>query len=251
MHASVRDFVAAIHYPSAMKRGDLPAPAKDRTMPFSRLRTLLLVFLLAFFVALVQFDIIAVAFEKLNLSRESGYLLFMSALIGSMINLPLFRMRRRQTPRGVAEDATGAPFGMREAPGAPQVTVAVNVGGCLIPASFSFYLFAHGAMGAAQTWMAVATVALVSYWSSRPMRGIGVVMPFLVAPVTAVLVASLLDHEQRAPLAYIGGTLGVLLGADLFRLRDIRGLGAPVASIGGAGTFDGVFITGLLAVLLA
>lgn len=57
--------------------------------------------------------------------------------------------------------------------------------------------------------------------------------------------------EQRAPLAYVGGTLGVLLGADLFRLRDIRRLGAPVASIGGAGTFDGVFITGLLAVLLA
>ena len=28
-------------------------------------------------------------------------------------------------------------------------------------------------------------------------------------------------------------------------------LGAPVASIGGAGTFDGIFLTGILAVLLA
>jgi uncharacterized membrane protein len=28
-------------------------------------------------------------------------------------------------------------------------------------------------------------------------------------------------------------------------------MGAPVASIGGAGTFDGIFLTGILAVLIA
>ena len=32
---------------------------------------------------------------------------------------------------------------------------------------------------------------------------------------------------------------------------SIKKLGAPVASIGGAGTFDGIFFTGVLAVLLA
>jgi uncharacterized membrane protein len=52
-----------------------------------------------------------------------------------------------------------------------------------------------------------------------------------------------------APLAYVSGSLGVLIGADLFNLEKIRGLGAPVASIGGAGTFDGVFLTGIIAVL--
>ena len=61
----------------------------------------------------------------------------------------------------------------------------------------------------------------------------------------------LLNLEQSAPLAYISGTLGVLIGADLLRLGDIRKLGAPFASIGGAGTFDGIFITGIVAVLLA
>jgi hypothetical protein len=34
-------------------------------------------------------------------------------------------------------------------------------------------------------------------------------------------------------------------------LGKIHGLGAPVASIGGAGTFDGVFLVGIVAVLLA
>lgn len=43
----------------------------------------------------------------------------------------------------------------------------------------------------------------------------------------------------------------MLIGADLLNLGAVRGLGAPVASIGGAGTFDGIFVTGILAVLLA
>jgi uncharacterized membrane protein len=45
--------------------------------------------------------------------------------------------------------------------------------------------------------------------------------------------------------------LGTLIGADLMNLGSIQGLHAPVLSIGGAGTFDGVFLTGILAVLLA
>lgn len=221
-------------------------------MPFPWLRTLFFLCLLAFFIGLVQFNIVAVAFEKLVLSRESAYLLFISALGGSLINLPLFSMTARRQPRGEpGEEEMRAPFGMRPVPPAGRITVAVNVGGCLIPVSFSIFLLAQGSAAAPDVLIAVATVALVAYLSSRPLRGIGVVMPLLVAPVAAVLVATLLDYEQRAPLAYIGGTLGVLLGADLFRLKDIRSLGGPVASIGGAGTFDGVFISGLVAVLLA
>jgi uncharacterized membrane protein len=42
-----------------------------------------------------------------------------------------------------------------------------------------------------------------------------------------------------------------LIGADLLNLGKVQGLGAPVASIGGAGTFDGIFLIGILAVLIA
>jgi uncharacterized membrane protein len=61
------------------------------------------------------------------------------------------------------------------------------------------------------------------------------------------IIALLLSREQAAPLAYIGG----LIGADLLNLGSARGLGAPVASIGGAGTFDGIFLIGIVAVLIA
>jgi uncharacterized membrane protein len=60
-----------------------------------------------------------------------------------------------------------------------------------------------------------------------------------------------LSRQNAAPLAYIAGSMGTLIGADLTNLDKVRGLGAPVASIGGAGTFDGIFLTGILAVLLA
>jgi uncharacterized membrane protein len=73
----------------------------------------------------------------------------------------------------------------------------------------------------------------------------------LVPALAAGAVALLLARQRAAPLAYICGSLGTLLGADLLNLNRLQGLGAPVASIGGAGTFDGIFLTGILAVLIA
>ena len=40
------------------------------------------------------------------------------------------------------------------------------------------------------------------------------------------------------------GSLGVLIGADLLNLEKLQDLGVPVLSIGGADTFDGIFVTG-------
>jgi uncharacterized membrane protein len=87
-------------------------------------------------------------------------------------------------------------------------------------------------------------------------QGLGIVTPALLPPLIAALAAILMVYVWGAPhdliflIAYVGGTLGTLLGADILNLGKIRDLGAPVASIGGAGTFDGVFLSGLIAVLL-
>ena len=98
---------------------------------------------------------------------------------------------------------------------------------------------------------AIAVVTLCCRIFSRSIPGLGIGIPVFIAPITAALTALLLAPENSAPMAYICGTLGVLIGADLMRLPDIRKLGTPVASIGGAGTFDGIFFTGIVAVLLA
>jgi uncharacterized membrane protein len=99
--------------------------------------------------------------------------------------------------------------------------------------------------------VATAIVALVIHWLATPVPGLGIAVPVFMPVVVTAIVAVMLSREDSAPLAYIAGSLGTLIGADLTNLDKVRGLGAPVASIGGAGTFDGIFLTGILAVLFA
>src|SRR6476619_4392968 len=98
---------------------------------------------------------------------------------------------------------------------------------------------------------ATASVTAVCYLLADPVPGVGIALPVLVPAFTPPSAPLLLPRPSAAPLAYIGGSLGTLIGADLLNLDKLRGLGAPIASIGGAGTFDGVFLTGIVAVLIA
>jgi len=217
--------------------------------PFSLLHFLLFFFLLVFLLTFIQLQLITLSFERLGLSPQATLTMLLGSLLGSWINLPLFRIRSRPPPEIVE-----TPFGLLRPPAIPftgYTVIAVNVGGCLVPLLFSAYLMRRLDLPPAPLALGTALVAGVSYLLSRPIPGMGIGMPILAAPLTAALVAILLGDEYRAPFAYICGTMGVLIGADILRLKDIRRLGAPVASIGGAGTFDGIFMTGVLAVLLA
>jgi uncharacterized membrane protein len=128
--------------------------------------------------------------------------------------------------------------------------IAVNVGGAVIPGLLSIYLLFKN-----QMWLngliATAVISVVVHMLAYPVPGVGIAVPVFVPPVATALVALLLARENAAALAYVSGSLGTLIGADLLNLEAVRGLGAPVASIGGAGTFDGIFLTGIMAVLLA
>jgi uncharacterized membrane protein len=87
---------------------------------------------------------------------------------------------------------------------------------------------------------------------ARPVHGVGIMVPALVPALAATCAGLLLaPGHGAAVLAYAAGTLGTLIGADLTNFRAVRKMDAPVVSIGGAGTFDGVFLSGVLAVLLA
>jgi uncharacterized membrane protein len=120
----------------------------------------------------------------------------------------------------------------------------------VIPALLSLYLLSlHRLHGAGA--IAVAVVAGISHALARPVPGKGIAMPVVVPPLVAAITALVLAPDASPALACAAGSLGTLLGADVANLHRIRELGAPVVSIGGAGTFDGIFLTGILAVLLA
>jgi uncharacterized membrane protein len=218
-------------------------------MPNIPPRFILLIVALALLVTAIQYGLLTVAFEKLDLSADSAYLLFITILGGSMINLPLFSMKSE--PPNLEEIPPQLRELYRKMPYTGKTIIMANVGGCVVPVAFCLYLLAHHPLNIFYVVLAVAAVTLLSFKTSRSVPGIGMGMPILLAPILAALVSVALDPANAAPMAFISGTMGVLIGADLLHLEDIRKMGTPVASIGGAGSFDGIFISGIVAVLLA
>lgn len=210
---------------------------------------LFLIIIFFFLIVFFQLGIFSLVLTKLGLSPNSALLLLSSTLLGSFINLPLFSLNviQQEQPSNVPQ--TRLLFSQIK-PVFGKTIIALNVGGALIPVCFSAYLIYNSSLTLLQTIFAIGIVSLIGYIFSRPIKGLGIAIPVFIAPVTAALCSLLISPEFSAPLAYICGTLGVLIGADIFRLKDIRKIGTPVASIGGAGTFDGIFLTGIIAVLL-
>ena len=220
-------------------------------MPFSPLLLLAMIFCFIMLVAFLQIGMLTIAFDKLGLSPGSAITLLIMSLLGSAINLPLFKVEAETPPPDLVPPRIRSLLKQFAPPFTGITTIAINVGGGLIPVAFSLYLIIQNLLPLLETLLAISIVAGISYYFSRPIPGLGIGMPVLIAPLAAAIVALLLAPEHSAPLAYICGTLGVLIGADLFRLREIKRMGVSIAAIGGAGTFDGIFITGIVAVILA
>jgi uncharacterized membrane protein len=209
-----------------------------------------------FLVALVMLPflmvgLIGTAFLRLGISPSLIFWLLILSLVGSLVNLPIYKFENLD----LVGDQMVSYFGMRfrvPRPGRAQTTIlAVNVGGALIPVALSLYLITKIDFGLSLLILLVVVTVVVNRLA-RPVRGMGIGVPGLVPPLVAVLGAYLLcPPELRAPCAYIASTMGILIGADLLNLGHIRQLGAPVASIGGAGTFDAIFLSGIIAVLLS
>lgn len=207
---------------------------------------------LAALAALFQVGLLGLAFDKLGLIPEWALPLAAMMLVGSFVNLPLFSLRIDPArPDEPWRRVFNRPWPRRPLPFAPRTIVAVNVGGCLAPVGFSFYLLAHVPLDTWQVALAVLVVAAIAYLASFPVPNVGIVMPVFLAPLAAAIAGMAIAPEHAPSLAYVAGTLGVLIGADLLHLGQVRRLGGTLAAIGGAGTFDGIFITGVVAVLLA
>ena len=219
-------------------------------LPLSPAFFAILVALFLLLVALIQVGILRYAYMRLGVSSGAALSLLLASLIGSYVNIPLFQLPEQHILSGREVWSFGVPYSVPVVVDWPGTVIAINVGGALIPTLMSLYLLAKN-----RVWglglIATACVAAVCYWLAQPVRGVGIALPTFVPAITAAIAAWVLSRRYAAPLAYIGGSMGTLIGADLLNLGAIQGLGAPVASIGGAGTFDGIFLTAILAVLIA
>ncbi len=205
---------------------------------------------LVMLVALVVLGALRHAYVSLGVSPRTAMLLLFATLLGSYFNIPIAVLPPEALQSDTVIDFFGMQYTVPQVENLPGTVVAVNVGGAVIPTIMSVYLLITR-----QLWVpgviAAAIVAVVLHWLATPVAGIGIAVPVFFPAIVTAVVALLLSRRDAAPLAYKGGSMGTLIGADLTNLDKVRGLGAPVASIGGAGTFDGIFLTGILAVLLA
>lgn len=204
-----------------------------------------LILLLPFFFFILFFNVAAFTFTKLGLSPQGAVTLFALSLIGGVINIPITK-RKILTDRGPVSLFS---FFFYYPPQVREQVIAVNLGGAVIPVLFSLYLLARVSFW--PTLLATAIVTASCKALARPVPGLGISIPAFIPPLVAAAAAVLLAGENAAPVAYIAGVWGTLIGADLLNLHRLQEVGTCVLSIGGAGVFDGIFLVGVVAALLA
>jgi len=223
-----------------------------RLTPFCLLAFLILLVLLP----LVFGAVMAGSLAKLHLRPGDAVFLTLAIFTGSLINIPV---RRIPHDRQV-ETHPLAIFGLQQA--MPrfgsvrrETVIAVNVGGCVIPTLVAIYEAAHLAVLGPRPIIggAAALILNIAFCDrlARPVPGVGILLPGLVPGLAAALMGILFVPAEAAPVAFIAGVMGPLIGADLFHLKEIEQSGVGVASIGGAGTFDGIVLSGIIAAYLA
>jgi uncharacterized membrane protein len=137
--------------------------------------------------------------------------------------------------------------------------IGINTGGAIIPIMLSIYLVIKNKIQIKKIIIGIIIVAVITYLVTRvdPQKGIISPFPYWLLPVFFASVTSIIllwkDKRKAAPFAYICGTIGVLVGADIFHLFELLNskiTQETTAIIGGANVFDMVFITGILAVVI-
>ena len=185
------------------------------------------VLLLVLLVVMIEVRVLSYAYRKIGVRPRYMFIVLLLTLVGSQFNIPLYSVT------------------------APSRTVvAINVGGALVPLLLSVYLFLQLQGLRVRMLIGTAVVAVIVHGLARIVPGVGIAVPMLIPPLVAAGVALILSFRRAPPVAYVSGSMGALIGADVSNLHRLAELGAPVVSIGGAGTFDGVFLTGIIAGLI-
>ena len=198
---------------------------------------------------LVSINISGMAFRKLGFPPEySVYFLFLS-LLGSYANFPI----KKLVPRVPVITGKGSDFHLSSYASSLEVErstlIAVNLGGAVIPVVMAVFLSTMVSL--VDVLIGIVVMTIIIHRMARPVKGSGISIHVLLPPFLAAALALIISPQEAPIIAYISGTLGCLIGIDILNLKKIPDLGVRVVSIGGAGTFDAIFLTGIISVLLA
>ena len=202
--------------------------------------TLFILFLPLLFI-LVFFRIISFGFEKLGFSPEATFLILFLILLGSLINIPLTKKKRIYVEKPYF-------LGFFKKQEIEHQGISIDLGGAIIPIFLSAFFLTKVPLESAL--VALILMIIVCHSLARIIPGRGIVLPALVPPIFSALFALILAPESAAPVAFISGDLGTLIGADILNLKKVQEASVGMLSIGGAGVFDGIFLVGIVSVFL-
>lgn len=202
------------------------------------------------------------AFEQIGFDHWHATLAVFGSIIGSLIDIPLHMGTISSYPGWYVGLASAFTQGFQTT--FHPFYLAINAGGAIVPLIISAHLLMTRRVSALKAGVGVLIVAVITYFLAAPVAGQGIVLPFWVSPTLAAICGLVLSRGYNgAPsIAYISGSMGTLLGADILNLLTpgvipaLSPIGLQTSrpltlSIGGAGVFDGIFLTGILAVLFA
>jgi uncharacterized membrane protein len=140
--------------------------------------------------------------------------------------------------------------------------IGISIGGALVPLWICGRLLKSRRASLPESAIGIIIVAYITYFITRAEEGVGIVadVPLAFAPALAAGLYSMstfwMNMDKAAPLAYVSGVVGTLVGADVFRLEEMLAFDPPsdgvsILSIGGANIFDMVYMTGIVAVIVA
>ncbi len=159
------------------------------------------------------------AFQMVGFSHWHATLAVFGSILGSIVDLQLFATPISSYPSWYV--SLMGLFSLDAAAKFHPLILAINLGGCIIPLLISAHLIIRHQVKLSRALIGLAVVAIITYDAA-----------------TVILGADLMSLMTP-------GILPALSPMELHRTKPL------VLSIGGAGIFDGIFLTGIIAVLLA
>lgn len=187
------------------------------------------------------FHIVSFGFGKLGFSPGWVFLILLVTLIGSTIDIPLTKQKLEYVE---------APHFLGFFP-RPMTRVSglyINLGGAVVPILISLYFLTKVPLKPALA--ATLVMIIISKSLARVVPGRGIAIPALIPPIAAGVLAMIISPSFAAPIAYISGALGTLIGADILNIGAAMRMSGAV-SIGGAGVFDGIFLVSIISAFLS
>jgi uncharacterized membrane protein len=134
------------------------------------------------------------------------------------------------------------------------LVVSINITGFLVPISVAICIVMLRKVTALATLISIVLVAAVAFFVTNVTSGAIVIeFPWWLAPVAVAAIcgysgAKDSDPLNYAALAYVAGSMGVLVGGDLAKIPEFVARGGYYLVLGGGGMLDFVFLLGVFAV---